>query len=47
VKKLLFTKSKEVKTKSNLAEYSKEGYGSNSAVLPVIIMWIFWEGKKR
>jgi hypothetical protein len=31
-------KSKEMKTRTNLAEISKEGYGSNSAVLPMMMM---------
>jgi hypothetical protein len=30
-------KSKEVETGSNLAESSKEGYGSKKAVLPVMM----------
>jgi hypothetical protein len=31
-------KSKEVKTGSNLAESSKEGYGSKRDVLPMMMM---------
>jgi hypothetical protein len=31
-------KSKEVKTGCNLAESSKEGYGSKRAVLPMMII---------
>jgi hypothetical protein len=37
-KRITVAKSKEVKTKSNLAEFSKEGYGSKSALLPVMMM---------
>jgi hypothetical protein len=33
-----FTKPKEVKTESNLAECSKESCGSKSSVLPVMKM---------
>jgi hypothetical protein len=32
------TKCKEVKTRCNLAESSKEGYGSRRAVLPMMMM---------
>jgi uncharacterized membrane protein len=32
-------KSKEVKARSNLAEYSKEGYGSKMAVLPMMMVF--------
>jgi hypothetical protein len=35
-KKNIVAKSKEVKTGSNLAESSKEGYGPERAVLPMI-----------
>jgi hypothetical protein len=31
-------KFKEVKTGSNLAESSKEGFGSKSALLPMVVM---------
>jgi hypothetical protein len=31
-------KSKEMKTGSNLAKFSKEGYGSKRAVLPMTVM---------
>jgi hypothetical protein len=37
-KKIIVAKSKEVKTRSNLAESSKEGYGSTSAVLPMMVV---------
>jgi hypothetical protein len=37
IKKIIVTNSKEVKTGCNLAESSKEGYGSKRAVLPMII----------
>jgi hypothetical protein len=37
VKKLLFPKSKEVKTGPKLAESSKEDYGSKSVVLPMMM----------
>jgi hypothetical protein len=36
-KKVAVTKSEAVKTGSNLAETSKEGYGSKSAVLPTVM----------
>jgi hypothetical protein len=36
--KITVAKSKEVKTRSNLAESSKEGYGLKSAVLPIMMM---------
>jgi hypothetical protein len=36
-KKIIVTKYKEVKTGFNLAESFKEGYGSQRAVLPMII----------
>jgi hypothetical protein len=39
-RKIIVTKSKEVKTRSNLAESSKEGYGSESAVLLLMITFI-------
>jgi hypothetical protein len=32
VKKIIVAKSRDMKTRSNLAESSKEGYGSKSAV---------------
>jgi hypothetical protein len=35
--KKIVTKSKDVKTRFNLAEYSEEGYGSKSYVLPMMI----------
>jgi hypothetical protein len=35
--KRIIVKSKEVKTRSNLAESSKEGYGSERAVLPMMM----------
>jgi hypothetical protein len=35
-------KSEEVKTGYNLAESSKEGYGSKRAVLPMIIIMIWF-----
>jgi hypothetical protein len=37
-KTIIATKSKEVKTGSNLAEFSKEGYGSKRTVLPIMRM---------
>jgi hypothetical protein len=37
-KKIIVPKSKEVKTGSILAEFSKEGYGSKRAVLPMVMM---------
>jgi hypothetical protein len=38
--KYIIAKSRKVKTGCNLAESSKEGYGSKRAVLPVIMMMI-------
>jgi hypothetical protein len=38
VKRIVVLKSKEVKTGSNQAESSKKGYGSKTAVLPVVVM---------
>jgi hypothetical protein len=38
VNKIVVAKSKELKNRSNLAESSKEGYGSKRAVLPVTKM---------
>jgi hypothetical protein len=35
---MIDTKSKEVKTGCNLEESSKEGYDSNRAVLPMMIV---------
>jgi hypothetical protein len=37
-KKLIVPKPNEMKTRSNLSESCKEGYGSKSAVLSVMIM---------
>jgi hypothetical protein len=37
-KQIIVAKSKEVKTGCNLAESSKEGYGSKRAVLPMMMM---------
>jgi hypothetical protein len=37
-KSISIAKSKEVKTGSNLAGSSKEGYGSKSAVLPMMMI---------
>jgi hypothetical protein len=37
-KQITVAKSKEVKTGSNLAESSKEGYGSKRVVLPMMMM---------
>jgi hypothetical protein len=37
-KRIIVAKSKEVKTGCNLAEFSKEGYGSKRAVLPITMM---------
>jgi hypothetical protein len=37
-KKIIVTKSKEVKPGYSLAEYSKDGYGSKGAVLPMVMM---------
>jgi hypothetical protein len=39
-RKITVAKTKEVKTESNLAESSKEGYGSKGAVLPMMTMMI-------
>jgi hypothetical protein len=38
VKKITVAKSRKVKPGSNLGGYSKEGYGSKSAVLPMMMM---------
>jgi hypothetical protein len=38
--KITVAKSKEVKTGFNLAETSKEGYGSRRAVLPMMMLMI-------
>jgi hypothetical protein len=40
-KKMTAMKSKDRKTGLNLAEYSKEGYSSKRAVVPMMIMMIF------
>jgi hypothetical protein len=37
-KRITVVKSRDVKTGSNLAELSKEGYGSKRAVLPMMMM---------
>jgi hypothetical protein len=37
-KKNIVAKSKEVKIGCNLADFSKEGYGSKKAVLPMMMM---------
>jgi hypothetical protein len=37
-KKITVAKSKEVKIGSNLAESSKEGYGSKRDVLPMVML---------
>jgi hypothetical protein len=37
-KRITVAKPKEVKTGSNLAESSKEDYGSTRAVLPMVVM---------
>jgi hypothetical protein len=37
-KRITVAKSKKVKTGSNLAEFSKEVYGSKSSVLSMVIM---------
>jgi hypothetical protein len=37
-KKIIVAKSKEVKPGCNLAEFSKEGYGSKRAVLPTTMI---------
>jgi hypothetical protein len=37
-KKITVAKSKELKTRLNLEEFSKEGYSSYSAVLPMIMI---------
>jgi hypothetical protein len=37
-RQIIVTKSKEVKIGSNLAESSKEGYGSKIALLPIMMM---------
>jgi hypothetical protein len=39
--KITVAKSREVKIRSSLAEFSKEGYGSKSAVLPVMMLNIY------
>jgi hypothetical protein len=41
-KKNIAAKFKGVKTGSNPAESSKEGYGSKRAVLPMMMMMIFF-----
>jgi hypothetical protein len=35
-------KSKEVRTERNLARSSKEGYGSERAALPMMMMMMMW-----
>jgi hypothetical protein len=35
---LIVAKSKEMKTRTNVAEISKEDYGSNSAILPMMMV---------
>jgi hypothetical protein len=40
---MTITKSKEVKTGYNLAEFSKEGYGSKGAILPMMMMMITYK----
>jgi hypothetical protein len=42
-KKIIVAKSKEVKTGCNLAESSKEGYGSKRAVLLMILMMVIYK----
>jgi hypothetical protein len=37
-KSVIVAKSKEVKAVSNMAEFSKEGYGLKDALLPVMII---------
>jgi hypothetical protein len=37
-KNITVAKPKKVKRESNLAEFSEEGYGSKSAVLPMMMM---------
>jgi hypothetical protein len=37
-KKITVAKSRDVKTRCNLAEFSKEGYGSKRAVLAMTMM---------
>jgi hypothetical protein len=37
-KKIIVAKSKEVKTRSNLAELFKKGYGSKRTVLPMMMI---------
>jgi hypothetical protein len=39
-KRILVAKSEEVKTRLNPVEFSKEGYGSKSAVLPMMMMMV-------
>jgi hypothetical protein len=39
-KRVIVVKSKEVETGCTLAEYSKEGYRSKRAVLPMLMMMI-------
>jgi hypothetical protein len=41
-KKITVAKSKEVKTRSNLTESSKEGYSSKRAVLPMMMIVMGW-----
>jgi hypothetical protein len=36
--KIIVLKSKEVKARSNVAESSKEGWGSKRAALPVMVI---------
>jgi hypothetical protein len=37
-KRIIVAKSKEMKSVSNLAEFSEESYGSKGAVLPMMMM---------
>jgi hypothetical protein len=43
VENITVAKSKEVKTKCNLAESSKEGCGSKRVILPVLVMMMYGE----
>jgi hypothetical protein len=44
-KNITVAKTKEVKTGYNMAEFSKEGYGSKRPVLPMMMMMIMIYGR--
>jgi hypothetical protein len=43
LKKIIIAESEEMKTGSNLAEFSKEGYDSKRAVLPIMMIIVLME----